>query len=491
LTGGRTVTFEWTRAYETSSTGADIDSVSDLERDSDSESAFAVAGEARESIADGGERGVLWLAVTDGDGQRRWDQTYAPDGMSVDLSGMDVTPSTASGYVLTGGQGDANKVHDPYVENPFGHVVKVDENGDVEWTRTNNDEVYADVVSPADGFVVVGGTADEEEPRTLGLVRKYDWKGNIDWTWTGPVEKAVPYGGFTDAASNDDDGGVAILGYAGLGTGRNYAVFEFSASGEERWRQTDLGGITIGSDIDSIGEPSQEGDGYYVSGSTFRGSETVITRIRSNGDIAWREEYEGASENEEELNFVDVLALANDGPIAYGTVLNYDGSGGDREQMFAVDGDDGSVRYRYLFAGELPGGGRDAIGVVDSDAGDDLLVGGTTSGENSNAFLARVAVSEASDDGTTPTPTETTETPKEQTETPEETPADEETEGSTTDDPTTDQPKQDSDEDGLTDEEEEELGTDPNDPDTDGDGVSDCREVNTHGTDPTDSDDTA
>jgi hypothetical protein len=45
------------------------------------------------------------------------------------------------------------------------------------------------------------------------------------------------------------------------------------------------------------------------------------------------------------------------------------------------------------------------------------------------------------------------------------------------------------DDDGLSDAREEEIGTDPTDSDSDGDGVSDCREVNVYGTNPTDPDD--
>jgi hypothetical protein len=462
------VTVEWTETYERTDGGGDVDEADELLRTPD-------------GYVLGGTDAGFWLVATDESGERRWSGSYdVDDGESVAFGGVDRRPD--GGYVAVGRNGDVNR------EDGRAATFLLDDDGAVEWTATHEGTTFADVVALEDGFVVTGGidgVAFEDAPDGHAmLVRKYDYDGDEVWTWTGRIDLYTGYNGGVEVVESPD-GGVAALGFEGLGTGKTSALVKFGPNGTEQWRRTVSGAYYL-EDLDAVD------DGYVLGGDTFMLERMALAKLTADGEVAWTETYDGPSEAPDgegrELDNLDAVAPTSDGYVALGGVANYRGnSGEDYPQLLEANPGDGSLDWQRVV--EKPAVAGNDVAAIDDDRF--VVAGKTTEGGETSARLTEIELDGDGEDGEDgededegETSTDTPEEPEEPTDEPD----------GTTEEPeeTTDAPEdsdRDSDGDGLTDEEEAELGTDPTDPDTDGDGVSDCREVNTYGTDPTDPDD--
>jgi hypothetical protein len=381
---GPTVTVDWRRTYTTSD-GTDVVGIHDVQR-----------GGGRTYVAGGGagrpdELGLngdrLWLLRTDESGERCWDRTYSADGRTTPFRGMDVAP-TGERYALVGGQGDVNRVGEPHEEDPFGHLVVAGPNGEVMWERTSDGEAYGDVVALPDGVVVGGGTPDPEgDSDTLALVRKYDWDGNVRWSRRSSSDGGIPYVGVTHVVASGD-GSVGALSFAGLGTGRNHRVAEFSADGEMRWKTSDTGFYENVEDI----VPLDDGE-YVLGGHVFMALEARVSRITPEGALLWTETYDESGEGTYTDSRFSVEALT---PVAGDRIV---GITDYNRRLFSVDGSDGSLVF-WRPSG-LPS--ADVVPAHGDGNETELLFGGTDSSYASYAgytpdplaSLAAVTVSRA------------------------------------------------------------------------------------------------
>lgn len=159
---------------------------------------FVFGGHVDRDSVDGGE--AVWLMRTDGDGRKRWLQTYR------DFAWLtDVVRSRPDGYALVGHS---------HVETSDGGrgveatILEVDDAGTERWRRTfggaNSDRLQTVRRTPA-GYLVGGGTNSPAEPG--GLLMALDPRGRTIW------QRVFPEAGVRDATPLAD-------GYAFVGGGR-------------------------------------------------------------------------------------------------------------------------------------------------------------------------------------------------------------------------------------------------------------------------------
>ena len=216
------------------------------------DSAYIIAGYG--NTADNNSQDC-WLVKIDDEGEVIWSHTYGGDSREWC---QDVDRTRDGGFVLSGitisfGAGGSDA-----------YVIKVDEDGDEEWSRTygtERDEGLVEIVQMPDGGYVFAGSAilpGDDENRDMYVVR-VDSSGEEIWTHT--------YGGRRDdncyALTLTPDGGIILAGKSDT-EGRNYLDFyivRFNFQGEVLWQRT-FGGRGIEECNSIIRTP----DGSYALG---------------------------------------------------------------------------------------------------------------------------------------------------------------------------------------------------------------------------------
>lgn len=159
---------------------------------------FALAG----TTLHGGGNYDFWLVRIDGTGNIVWNQTYG--GTKIDQASTIVQTSDGgfalAGYTQSFGAGTQSS-----------WLIKTDSFGNMEWNRTYGEEgmVYASslVMTSDGGFALAGETFSEDGLFDFSLV-KTDEDGDLEWTKTYGGEK-------WDRASSlvsTSDGGFALVG---------------------------------------------------------------------------------------------------------------------------------------------------------------------------------------------------------------------------------------------------------------------------------------
>lgn len=226
-----------------------------------------------------------------------------------------MTPTVDGGFVVLGttysGDGD--------ITVNFGEsdiwVVKLDENGEIEWQRTYGGSSFEwgfSIVQTNDnGFVIAGSTQSNDNDVTINngggdiWVVKLDPVGNIEW------ERSFGGSG-TDRSSyvaQTNDGGYVVLGSTMSNDGDvtlnqggfDLWVVKLDALGSILWQRT-LGGTNDedGSQVTQLAD-----GGYLVYGSTrstdgdFVGNhgqnDLWLVKLNSDGDILWQNALGGSS----------------------------------------------------------------------------------------------------------------------------------------------------------------------------------------------------
>ncbi|OPX87110.1 MAG: hypothetical protein A4E53_02640 [Pelotomaculum sp. PtaB.Bin104] len=124
-----------------------------------------------------------WMVKLDGKGMIQWEKTY---GHNISNKFNSIKQVSSGGYILAGSTSTENINSE--LKDDF-YVVRVNEQGDIEWERTCGGNLYdyANAVQPASdgGFVIAGkiqsfGTGEDMN----ALVVKLDYDGEIEWQKT-------------------------------------------------------------------------------------------------------------------------------------------------------------------------------------------------------------------------------------------------------------------------------------------------------------------
>jgi len=253
-----------------------------------SDGGYAIAGYTYSFSAGGRDVYVIKL---DANGNLQWTKTI---GGPSDDWGFSLIQTSDGGYAIAG-----------YTES-FGageddvYVVKLDANGNLQWTKTiggPGNEAGASLIQTSDGgYAIAGYTKSFGAGEDDVYVVKLDANGNLQWTKTIGGKKR-------DRGSSliqTSDGGYAIAGSTGsFGAGEtDVYVVKLDAKGNLQWTKT-IGGENIYSGSSLI----QTSDGGYAIAGTTQSfgageADVYVVKLDANGNLQWTKAIGGPSNDE-------------------------------------------------------------------------------------------------------------------------------------------------------------------------------------------------
>ena len=306
-----------------------------------------------------------WLLKVDPYGDREWSKTYEARGWDQFSA---IAQTTDFGFILAGYTSpDSSSEADAW-------LIKCDRNGDVIWSRTYGGGKWdsaADVVQTIDGnFLFAGETWSEGHGLSDGWLVKVNEEGYVEWsrrfggkaedhfTSIAITEKDVIFlaGSLTDASgfhrdgwlmklsakgkevfsrtfgggSNDgfsnlllsDDGGMLLAGYTeseGI-MERNAYLVRLNRNGEESWSRT-YGEYNAAIAYDLL----ELKDGYMLCGSTLTDATSLnphesgwIIRTDFRGETNWYREF-----TDESNTLLRASAALNNGHVFHAGSIHY------------------------------------------------------------------------------------------------------------------------------------------------------------------------
>jgi hypothetical protein len=240
-----------------------------------SDGGYAIAGYTFSFGA--GERDI-YVVKLDANGNLQWTKTI---GGKKEEVGFSLIQTSDGGYAIAG------------ATNSFGagngdvYVVKLDANGNLQWTKTiggKKEDVGFSLIQTSDGgYAIAGATGSFGAGEADVYVIKLDANGNLQWTKTigGPGKEA----GYSLIRTSD--GGYTIAGITtSFGAGEwDVYVVKLNANGKPQWTKT------IGAKNENLIRSSiiQTSDGSYVIAGTTRsfgagGRDVCVVKLDKNGD---------------------------------------------------------------------------------------------------------------------------------------------------------------------------------------------------------------
>jgi hypothetical protein len=266
-----------------------------------SDGGYAIAGFTKSFGA--GQLDV-YVVKLDANGNLQWTKTIGGENWEAGLSLIQTSDSgyAIAGYTKSFGAGEADV-----------YVVKLDAKGNLQWTKTiggTKDDRGASLIQTSDGgYAIASYTASFGAGGGDVYVVKLDAKGNLQWTKTigGPADEI----GFSLIQTSD--GGYAIAGLTGSfgAGGLDVYVIKLNANGNLQWTKT------IGGKEDDKGYSLiQTSDGgYAIAGTTTSfgaGDEDVyVVKLDANGNLQWTKTIGGT-----ELDLGHSLIQTSDGDYA-------------------------------------------------------------------------------------------------------------------------------------------------------------------------------
>lgn len=201
-----------------------------------------------EYVAVGRSQFEAWAVKFDGDGDVRWNRTYAGSG---NRSTFAAVAATDDGFLFAGWTGSGN-------DSQAGLAVRVNESGDEQWTRRYDaDSIRIWTTRPTDnGFLLAGETNLSGEPHAWAVLVGDD--GGVETRWSDDV----PGSRFLDAVPVED-GFVLVGGANRHDTGYDAMAVRFDDELDRRWET-----IAGGTQWDMAFAGIATDDGYLVCGAT-------------------------------------------------------------------------------------------------------------------------------------------------------------------------------------------------------------------------------
>jgi len=304
-----------------------------------------------------------YLVKLDADGNLQWTKTI---GGPASEEGNSLIQTSDGGYVIAGftesfGAGETDV-----------YVVKLDANGNLQWTKTIGGKGWdagLSLIQTSDGgYAIAGYTTSFGAGDYDVYVVKLDAKGNLQWTKT--------IGGTKDdrgaSLIQTSDGGYAIAGYItsfGAGGGDVYVV-KLDAKGNLQWTKT-IGGPAdeIGFSLIQISDSGYAIAGYITSFGAG-GGDVYVVKLDANGNLQWTKTIGGPGD---EAGYS--LIQTSDGGYAIAGATQSFGAG-KKEDVYVVKLDaNGNLLWTKTIGGENDDRGFSLIQT--SDGG--YAIAGTTS----------------------------------------------------------------------------------------------------------------
>jgi len=240
-----------------------------------SDGGFAIVGQ---TTSFGASKISIWLIKVDASGNMEWQQTYGGKGLEL-VSSLIATPD--GGYAIAG-------TTESFGDNFDFWLIKTDELGNVEWSKTYLfGEACALVATSDGGYAIAGYTSPFKRELSDFALVKTDAYGNMEWSKT--------YGGADNDAARalvtTSDGGYALAGETrSFGAGESdFWLVKTDAFGNMEWNQT-YGGI----DRDRASSLVETSDGgYAVAGWTGIAGDFYLVKTDASGNMEWQQTYGG------------------------------------------------------------------------------------------------------------------------------------------------------------------------------------------------------
>ncbi len=208
----------WERTYG----GNDMEYAASLELASDG--GFVLLGHTR-SYGTGNYD--MYCVKTDSTGNLQWERTY---GGSEYEDGRSITAVQGGGYLLTGGTSSFGAGNKDY------YAIKIDENGEVEWTNTYGDsgnDMARDIEPTSDNGFILGGYSDSFSKSNFDiLIVKIDSLGNQQWQRTYGTNVIE----FAFCIEQCQDDGYVIAGHSIVdGFYGDFSLIKTNSSGWFEW----------------------------------------------------------------------------------------------------------------------------------------------------------------------------------------------------------------------------------------------------------------
>jgi hypothetical protein len=258
-----------------------------------SDGGYAIAGD---TYSFGAGKIDVYVIKLDANGNLQWTKTIGGKDWDV---GTSIIQTSDGGYAIAGyttsfGAGGADV-----------YVVKLDAHGNLQWTKTiggENDDRGSSLIQTSDGGYAIAGHTKSfgAEERDVYVV-KLDANGNLQWTKTiGGKDWDVGH-----SLIQTSDGGYAIAGETesfGAGDGNVYVV-KLDANGNLQWTKT-IGGENTEKGRSLI----QTSDGgYAIAGTTTSFGEGLsgayLVKLDANGNLQWTKTI-GGPEYEDGLSLI-------------------------------------------------------------------------------------------------------------------------------------------------------------------------------------------
>ena len=285
--------------------------------------------------------GDIYLIKIDVNGNLQWDQTYG-GATGFSDKGYSVRQTTDGGYVLCGTTESFGQGGDDL------YVIKTNVNGSIQWTRTvgssGTQEAGREIQQTIDGGYIITGYTDGNGSFLDVLLVKLDQNGNVSWSKT--------YGGnsydFAYSVEQTTDNGYIIgatTNSFGAGDWDAYLI-KTNSSGTIQWSKTyGLNGE------DRLQAVRQSSDGGYILGGrsgTFGagGLDATLIKTNSSGTLQWSKAYGGAAEDQTWY----VSEYSNGGYVLCGYSLSF---GAGSRDLFMIKTDANGLANCNEYSGNL------------------------------------------------------------------------------------------------------------------------------------------
>jgi len=242
-----------------------------------SDGGYAIAGTTKSFGVGSGD---VYVVKLDAKGNLQWTKTI---GGPESEEGNSLIQTSDGGYAIAGetssfGAGESDV-----------YVVKLDSTGNLQWTRTiggpGNEAGYSLIQTSDSGYAIAGSTFSFGAGEDDMYVVKLDANGNLQWTKTigGPKRD------WSSSLIQTSDGGYTIAGYTnsfGVGEADVYVV-KLDANGNLQWTKT-IGGENIDEGYSLI----QTSDGGYAIAGTTKSFgagilDVYVVKLDANGNLQW------------------------------------------------------------------------------------------------------------------------------------------------------------------------------------------------------------
>src|SRR6266568_6676997 len=228
-------------------------------------------------------------------GEPEWSKYYIPMGHGdADLGGS-VRQTRDGGFIVAGA----------VAEPVEAWLLKLDHNGNVQWSRTYKGYGFSQVKETSDGQYIVAGSAIGPDPSD-GWVLKLDPEGNIVWQEMFR-DQDIHY------VEQTRDGGFVVAGTVGTDNRAEAWIFKLDPIGNIVWEKAYE--VAIRTEAFSIHE-TRDG-GYIVAGHSSLGA--LVLRLDREGNIRCQKTLNGSgfttSSVVETSDHGFVVAGASSGPF--------------------------------------------------------------------------------------------------------------------------------------------------------------------------------